>query len=75
VQKYREDFQSLIHGFSQEIWQMCTITNEDAKFDKIVLNALRYFKNLVLWNDMRGFFESNIATLMTNLVVPNLGLS
>ena len=32
---------------------MCMITNQDQKFDKIVLNAVKYFKNLVLWEDMR----------------------
>lgn len=46
----------LIKDFSAEIWNMCTSTNTDPKFDKIVLNSLRYFKNLILSPDLREFF-------------------
>lgn len=35
---------------------MCTLTDQDPKFDKIVINALKYFKNLVLWQDLNSFF-------------------
>lgn len=46
----------LIKDFSSEIWNMCTITSTDPKFDKIVLNSLRYFKNLVLSSEFKDFF-------------------
>jgi exportin-2 (importin alpha re-exporter) len=72
VQKYKEDFQALIHTFSQEIWQMCTLTDQDSKFDKIVINAIKYFKQLVVWQDMRGYFTENFKTLVDVLIVPNL---
>jgi len=58
-----------------EIWNMCTLTNQDQKFDKIVLNALRYFKNLVMWPDLHKFFEDNIERLIKDLIIPNIGIS
>ncbi|KRW98823.1 Armadillo-type fold [Pseudocohnilembus persalinus] len=73
--KYREDFMDLIKEFSSEIWNMCTLTNTDQKFDKIVLNSLRYFKNLVICPELKDFFQSNIETLLNTLIVPNLGIS
>lgn len=33
---------------------MCNLTTSDAKFDKIVLNALKYFKTLCLYQEMRS---------------------
>jgi hypothetical protein len=56
VQKYKEDISKLINVFSEEIWQMCTFTGQDQKFDKIVINATKYFKQLVVWQDMKPFF-------------------
>lgn len=50
----------LIKEFSSEIWNMSTLTGADAKFDKIVLNSLRYFKSLILSPEFKDFFQSNI---------------
>lgn len=33
--KYREEFEGLITSFSQEIWNICSCTTEDNKFDKV----------------------------------------
>lgn len=33
--KYREEFESLINNFSQEIWNICANTTEDNKYDKV----------------------------------------
>ena len=35
--KYREEFEGLITEFSQEIWSICSTTNEDNKYDKVLL--------------------------------------
>lgn len=35
--KYREEFESLINNFSQEIWNICAAANEDNKYDKVYL--------------------------------------
>ncbi|EAR95791.1 CAS/CSE protein, carboxy-terminal protein (macronuclear) [Tetrahymena thermophila SB210] len=73
--RYREEFQDLIEHFAGEIWTMCSITDQDQKFDKIVINALKYFKNLVLWQDLGSFFKQNMNNIMTSLIIPNLGVS
>lgn len=54
---------------------MCRLTDQDAKFDKIVINALKYFKNLVLWQDIGEFFKTNMNQLMESLIIPNLGVT
>lgn len=73
--RYREEFQDLITHFAEQIWTMCTLTDQDSKFDKIVINALRYFKNLVLWQDLNSFFKKNMSQLMESLIIPNLGVT
>jgi len=35
--KYREEFEGLINDFSQEIWNICSTTTEDNKYDKVLL--------------------------------------
>jgi exportin-2 (importin alpha re-exporter) len=62
-------------GFSNEVWQVCTTTTEDADCDKVVLNALRYFKQLMQWSEIRSNLEANISNLVSSLVVKNLGLT
>lgn len=39
------------------------------------MNALRYFKNLVLWDDLGSFFKNNMSQLMESLIIPNLGVT
>lgn len=73
--KYKDDILPIIYDFSGEVWSMCTITNQDQKFDKIVLNSLKYFKNLVLWSELKDFFEKNLLNLITTLIIPNLEIS
>lgn len=73
--KYREDFENLIQIFSQEIWAVCTNTTHDAHFDKILHNALRYFKSLVAWQDMKPFFQANMVSLIENLIIKNLAFT
>lgn len=36
--KYREDFESLIESFSKEIWSVCTTTNDDPKYEKVLIS-------------------------------------
>ena len=35
AQKYREEFENLIQCFSQEIWNICSESTDDNKFDKV----------------------------------------
>ncbi|CAD8162710.1 unnamed protein product [Paramecium octaurelia] len=73
--KYRDDFGDLIQVFSSEIWNVCTQTSAGRDSDKIVLCALRYFKTLIAWQDMKAFFEQNIKILIESLIIRNLSLS
>jgi len=73
--KYREDVEGLIQSFSQEIWQVCTSTSTEEKYDKIVINALKYFKDLLTWDKMMPFFAQNISNLMESLILPNLQIT
>ncbi|CAD8171624.1 unnamed protein product [Paramecium octaurelia] len=73
--KYRDDFGDLIQVFSSEIWNVCTQTSTGRDSDKIVLCALRYFKTLIAWQDMKAFFEQNIKILIESLIIRNLSLS
>lgn len=55
--------------------QVCTNTTNEKRFDKIVINALKYLKDIMCWDKMMPFFISNFENLMQSLVLPNLGLS
>jgi exportin-2 (importin alpha re-exporter) len=55
--KYKEDVKGIIQEFCQEIWQLCSNASEDSEFDDIVFNCLKFFKSLMLWPDMKSFFQ------------------
>jgi hypothetical protein len=40
--------------------------------DKFVHLAIKYFKSLILWREMRGFFEKQIGSLIQNMIVPGV---
>ena len=73
--KYKEDVEDSIKDFSEQIWQLCANALPDAEYDDIVLNALKYFRSLIMWKDMREFFATNINSLISNLIIPNLELN
>lgn len=51
--KYKDDVQEEIKGFSQSIWTLCANASPDPEYDDIVFNALKYFRSLLMWNDMK----------------------
>lgn len=55
--KYKEDVQGIIQGFCSEIWQLCSGASEDPEYDSIVFNCLKFFKSLLLWQEMQPFFR------------------
>lgn len=59
----------------EQIWTLCANASSDPEYDEIVTNALKYFKSLLLWQDMRANFAANIGNLISNLILPNLGLT
>lgn len=69
--KYKDDVGKEIESFSQEIWTLCANASPDAEYDDIVFNALKYFRSLIMWQDMREFFSNSIPTLISNLILPN----
>lgn len=73
--KYKEDVQGLIQEFCQEIWQLCSGASEDPEYDDIVFNCLKFFKSLMMWPDMKPFFEIHILELFQNLILPNIGVT
>lgn len=50
---------------------MCANASPDSEYDDIVFNALKYFRSLIMWQDMREFFSNSIPTLISNLILPN----
>ena len=85
--KYREEFESEIEKFSREIWNNCGNINNsnDSKYDKVtqfilidfkmISNALKYFKTLIMWPSLHEFFATSLTTLISSLIFPNLVLS
>lgn len=73
--KYKEDVEDSIKGFSEQIWSLCANALPDPEYDEIVLNALKYFRSLILWKDMKSFFATNINNLVSNLLLPNLSFT
>lgn len=59
----------------EQIWNLCANASQDSQYDDIVTNALKYFKSLLLWQDMKPNFASNIQNLISNLILPNLNLT
>ena len=39
------------------------------------MNALKYFKQLMQWQEIRANLESNISNLVTSLVVKNIAIT
>ena len=58
--KYKEDVEESIKGFSSFIWELCANAVSDPEYDDIVFNALKYFRSLIMWPDMKDFFSNNI---------------
>ena len=70
--KYKEDVENEIKQFSQYIWSLCANANDDPENDEVVLNCLKYFKSLIMWNQMKQFFTAQLANLIENIVLPNI---
>jgi exportin-2 (importin alpha re-exporter) len=70
--KYKEDVEAVIRDFSQEIWTLSANASDDQEYDNIVLNCLKYFKSLMMWPDMKGFFSENMLSLFQSLIIPNI---
>lgn len=62
--KYKEDVEEAIKGFSSEIWDLCSKATDDPEYDSIVFNCLKYFKSIILWSEMKQFFIDNMAQLI-----------
>ena len=58
--KYKEDVEATIKDFCQEIWELSSNATEDPQYDTIVLNSLKFFKSLLNWPEMKGFFSQNM---------------
>lgn len=62
--KYKEDVEDAIKGFSSEIWTLCSNATDDPQYDSIVFNCLKYFKSVVMWQQMKEFFSENLGELI-----------
>lgn len=68
ITKYKEDVESLVQSFSQQVYEVCMkITDEDSS-NKFILNAMKYFKNLLYWSELRSFFADSMESLLHTLV-------
>ena len=59
----------------EQIWNLCANAQMDSEYDEIVTNALKYCKSLLLWQDMKAQFSSNIDSLISSLILPNPSLT
>lgn len=77
--KYRDDIRPVIESFSQEIWRLCRETtstrDDDEVVNEIQIVALKYFRHLIVWTEMKPFFSANLESLLQILILPNIGLS
>lgn len=74
--KYRDDIRPVIESFSQEIWRLCSTTKGDEEIvNEIHIIALKYFKHLVIWPDMKPFFANNLESLLQILILPHIGFN
>ena len=73
--KYKEDVQSTIQGFCEEIWGLSSTASENPEFDPIVLNSLKFFKSLLSWHEMKEFFTQHMSSLMSSLIIPNIRIN
>ena len=70
--RYREEFMDCIQPFAQEIWGICTESSQDEKYDKILVNAMKYFKCFCENPNFLQFFSENLTTMFTKVLIPNL---
>ena len=59
----------------RDLCNLCSKASEDPQYDDVVTNALKYFKSLIGWQDMRQNFANNIDNIISNLILPNLNLT
>lgn len=70
--KYREDFMEAIQPFAQEIWKVCMDSTNDEKYEKILINSMKYFKCFCENPNFIDFFSTNLNLLFTKVLIPNL---
>ena len=39
------------------------------------MNALKYYRDLVVWDKMNAFFASNLEIMLNSLIFKNMGVS
>lgn len=68
ITKYKEDVESLVQSFSQQIYEVCMKTTDEESSGKFLLNAMKYFKNLLYWSELKSFFADSMESLLHTLV-------
>jgi len=72
--RYRDDWNEAIEPFAAEIWKTISegpAVNDD-RHEKIIVNAMKYFKSFSETEKFHGFFSQNITTMFTKVLIPNL---
>jgi uncharacterized protein YbgA (DUF1722 family) len=68
ITKYKEDVEPLVQSFSQQIYEVCMKTTDEESSGKFLLNAMKYFKNLLYWSELRSFFAESMESMLHTLV-------
>jgi len=66
--KYKDDVGEHVQLFSQQIYTACMQSGDEQTDSKFMLNAMKFFKSLLYWSDLKGFFSENMKSMLETLV-------
>ena len=63
----------VVEPFAREIWKVCIECSNSTVSgnNKILINALNYFKTFAMHEKFMVFFQENLKDLFINLLIPN----
>lgn len=70
--KYTDDFMPMIQPFAEEIWLICSESNQDEKYTQTLVNSMKYFRSFSENQNFREFFAQNLSQMFHKVVIPNL---
>jgi exportin-2 (importin alpha re-exporter) len=72
--KYEEEFQPHLPGFTQRVWALLTTLNKQAKYDTLATTAIKFLTSIISKEMHKAMFEPAgvLKQICENIVVPNL---
>ena len=72
--KYEEEFQPHLPGFTQNVWALLTSVGKQAKYDTLATTAIKFLTSVISKEMHKAMFEPAgvLKQICENIVVPNL---